>query len=319
MFNFFSEARLVPVVAGTLKRIPFVNQLLPKRTGGTNNARYCYSVWLRHLKYLAQYNGNKVPSKIAELGPGDSLGIGLAALLSGSDEYIALDVVKFWNPARNIQILKDLIILFKSKARIPDNVEFPLISPVLDDYSFPSHIVTDEVLAESITNDRIAKIIRELKDPDNQGNKIINFKIPWYDKSIIREDSLDLILSQAVMGQVDDLENTYLSMNSWLKKEGFISHTVDLKSHGFTRSWNGHWTLNDVGWKIARGGRVYAINRQPVSIHRNFLSKNGFSILYEKTTTSRNKFKKADLDQSFQSLTDEDLVTSGVFYIAQKD
>lgn len=318
MLKFLSEARLMPILAGNLKRIKFVNHILPKKTGGTNNARYCYSVWLRHLSYLAAYNGNKVPLKIAELGPGDSLGIGLAALLSGSEAYFALDVVKFWNPGRNIQILKDLIILFKSRAKIPDNVEFPRISPVLDDYSFPFYILTDEVLAQSLNPERIARIIHELKSPDNSRNVIINFKIPWFDKSIINEKSLDLILSQAVMGQVDDLENTYFSMSSWLKESGIISHTVDLKSHGFTRSWNGHWTLNDTGWKIARGGRVFAINRQPISTHRDFLRKSGFSILYEKTYTNPNKFKKADLDHKFRNLTDEDLITSGVFYIAQK-
>ena len=35
------------------------------------------------------------PTTISELGPGDSLGIGLAGLISCANRYYALDVVKF--------------------------------------------------------------------------------------------------------------------------------------------------------------------------------------------------------------------------------
>ena len=36
-------------------------------------------------------------SKIAEIGPGDSIGVGLLALLLGVEKYYAFDVVKFAN------------------------------------------------------------------------------------------------------------------------------------------------------------------------------------------------------------------------------
>jgi hypothetical protein len=318
MLRLFSEAKLKPIIAGTLKRVPLMKQVLPKKTGGSINARYCYSVWLRHLSYLALYNGNRVPARVAELGPGDSLGVGLAALLSGSEKYYALDVIKFWQPARNIQIFNDLLILFNSRANIPDNFEFPNIFPVLDDYSFPSNILTEEMLMLSLNPARIEKIISELNNPDDSNNTIIKFKIPWFERKVINERSLDLILSQAVMGQVDELENTYFSMNSWLIESGFISHSIDFRSTGFTRSWNGHWTLSEFEWKVVRGGRVYAINRQPISTHRALLKRYNFPILYEKTITSNNGFKKADLARQFQNITEEDLITSGIFFVAQK-
>ncbi|MBM4372890.1 MAG: hypothetical protein FJ098_14650, partial [Deltaproteobacteria bacterium] len=68
--------------------VPGVRFLDRRGTGGTGSARYCYSVWLRHL-VLAKDRGllDQVPATVAELGPGDSIGIGLAALLSGATAY----------------------------------------------------------------------------------------------------------------------------------------------------------------------------------------------------------------------------------------
>ena len=318
MLRLFSEARLRPIIAGTLKRVPLIKTLLPKRTGGSINPRYCYSVWLRHLSHLARHNGNRVPLKVAELGPGDSLGIGLAALLSGSEKYFALDVMKYWGPERNIQVLGELLDLFNARADIPDNVEFPGVFPVLEDYKFPSHILNEELLRNSLNLSRVERIKSELMNSEDSNNTIINIKIPWFSEIVIDERSLDLILSQAVMGQVEELENTYHSMNLWLNETGFMTHTIDFRSHGFTRNWNGHWTLSDLEWRIARGGRIFSINRKPISTHRVLLREHGFSILHENKRTSDNCFNKTDLAKRFQNFTDEDLVTSGVFIVAQK-
>jgi len=65
---------------------------VPKGTGSP--ARYYYSVYLRHL-VIAAANGLSPDFRVvAEIGPGESLGVGMAALLSGVRRYCAFDVVK---------------------------------------------------------------------------------------------------------------------------------------------------------------------------------------------------------------------------------
>jgi len=56
-----------------------------------------YSLWLRHV-VTAYQNGafhTGPPSVVVELGPGKSLGTGLAALLSGAEKFCAFDVVQY--------------------------------------------------------------------------------------------------------------------------------------------------------------------------------------------------------------------------------
>ena len=96
------------VALGLLSYVPGAYKALAKGTRGTDTARYCYSVWLRHLVMARRSGLRQMPESAAELGPGDSLGIGLAALISGVKSYFALDVVRYANPKRNLEIFEEL-------------------------------------------------------------------------------------------------------------------------------------------------------------------------------------------------------------------
>src|SRR5947208_3226380 len=89
--------KLPHILKGTLTRIPGVNawRLGHVSTGGTDNPRYCYSVWLRHLVTLVPHNFEVKGARVGEFGPGDSIGTGLAALLSGAEYYVGLDLLPF--------------------------------------------------------------------------------------------------------------------------------------------------------------------------------------------------------------------------------
>ena len=113
-------------------------------------------MWLRHLVLAARTaNLTSMPRVVAELGPGDSIGIGLAALLSGAEKYYALDLVRYSNLERNLEIFDALLSMFHSQMPIPDESEFPFIYPKLACYGFPEELLPKRRLLESLAAERI--------------------------------------------------------------------------------------------------------------------------------------------------------------------
>jgi len=308
----------IELLRGLISCLPGCDAPIFTRTGGTNSARYCYSVWLRHL-VIAKKSGAffEVPKIVAELGPGDSLGMGLCTLLSGAEKYYAFDVVKYANPSKNLAIFEELIELFKNKSSIPDNKEFPLVKPYLDDYFFPIEILNNDLLKTTLSEKRLNNIRESIKNPEG-ANSIITYQVPWNDSSVIRKNSVDMIFSQATLEHVDDIENTYTVMHKWLNPNGFMSHQIDLKCHGTSSQWNGHWTYSDLMWKIIRGRRQWLLNRFPCSEHIRLLEQNNFNITCIKKIKSPSKIRKELLNNKFKNISAEDLKTSGLFFIAKK-
>jgi len=135
---------ILQTIFGVLTYIPGVYGWRSRRlgSGGTQSAAYCYSVWMRHIVMLNSNKPIKHPSKVAELGPGDSIGIGLTALLLGAEKYYAFDVVEFASMEHNLKIFNELIMLVRQRASIPYEGIFSRIQPCLEDYEFPSKIYT---------------------------------------------------------------------------------------------------------------------------------------------------------------------------------
>ena len=310
--------KIKPISKGIILHIPGVRKILSKRTGGTSESRYCYSVWMRHLIHWNIFY-DRIPEDVVELGPGDSLGIGLASLLSGSKQLYALDVVKYWDNKRNLEVFEELIVLFRSKANIPDSIEYPTIKPKLENYGFPSSILSDNLLNETLAENRLNAIRKEILDIDNPANSFIKYYIPWNGSDIIKPDSIDFIYSQAVLQHVEDLENTYRVMEKWLKPLGLMSHTIDFKLMGVTQIWNGHWTFSDLEWKIVKGGKPFLINRQPFSEHMKLQSKYGFKILVNVPTKLENKLNRNQLSTEFKNISEEDITTSGTYILSKKE
>ncbi len=312
------KEKLMPMTIGVVLHMPFVKTLLSYRTGGTIESKYCYSVWLRHLTMLNTVQSG-IPKRVAELGPGDSLGIGFAALLSGCESFRAFDVIKYWNVERNLKIFEELLVLFKNKAPIPDDKEYPKVQPRLDTYAFPDNILSDEMLKDALSESRLEAIREEIRDPDNPRNTLIKYYVPWDDYKVISPGSVDFLYSQAVLEHVEDLEGTYQAFSKWLKNGGIMSHSIDFKCHRTTESWNGHRTYSEFEWKIVKGGRMFLINRQPYSVHQQLHKKHGFSILKDLPKIMANNIPRNKFAERFRDLSEEDMTTSEAYMLSVKE
>jgi hypothetical protein len=278
-----------------------------KGTGGTDNPDYCFSVWMRHLIKLHQAGMESIPETIAELGPGDSLGTGMTALLLGVKKYYAFDIIHHSYTDLNLEVLYRLVQLLRQKPAIPDTDMFPLIKPEIDDTNYPYYL-EDRGLIKINFDDEYVGSIKEsimnmgLKDG---GNYRIEYKAPWTDSDVILNGTVDLIYSQAVMEHIMDLEFAYKKMFEWLKVGGYISHQIDYSAHETHKICNGHWGYPAPIWKIIMNGRSYPINRKTHTEQLYFIEKAGFEILnvapvYEKGLTinelNKNKMNPDDLN-----------------------
>lgn len=300
---------------GIVSWLPMVQNVFSKKTGGTSSAQYCYSVWLRHLICLRDQDVWNDPKVVAELGPGDSIGIGLAALLSGVSQYYAFDLIHFASNRNNLKIFDELVALFKQRADVPGEDVFPKMKPYLDCYKFPSDILTKERLARTLAPERIEYLRSFITRTEDKGSPI-QYMAPWTTSEVVEESSVDLIYSQAVLEHVEPLEEAYRVMRSWLKPTGLMSHQIDFKCHGVANEWNGHWAYSDWEWKMIRGRRPFLINRQPLSGHLKAMENAGFKTLFEKKVKTKSSLTSENLSKSFAQISSEDLMTSGAYMIS---
>jgi hypothetical protein len=311
--------KIKPVVTGLATYVPGLWERFRGATGGTVSARYCYSVWLRHLVVNTQNGMPGIPRVVAELGPGDSIGIGLAALISGVEKYFALDIVRYARDLDNLRVFDELVGLFQQQASIPGADEFPRVIPELKSYAFPAHILTPQHLAEALAPERIERLRADLRGINGPGaDSSLVYAVPWTDDVVVRKSEVDLIMSQAVLEHVDDLPGTYAAMHSWLKPNGWMSHAIDFKSHGITEEWNGHWAFSPVAWRIVRGKRSYLLNRAPASVHHRLLRNTGFEIVKTFDQVNEKGIARNKLADGFRELSDSDFGTATSFVVATK-
>jgi len=309
------EAWKVPhIVKGMLTWIPAVDawRLRRIRASASDSPRYCYAVWFRHLVTLQKYGFDATKAKVGELGPGESLGVGLAALLCGARSYTGLDVTPFAKKTNLEQIFDDLAQMLVHKEPIPNEVEFPHLFPKLDAYEFPTPLVLWDGLS-----DRSKKIKDEIALGPNQG-ELVNYHAPWNSLHDVPEASLDLILSQAVLEHVNNLEEAYVAMFKWLKSGGYASHVIDFSSHHLSSRWNGHWSYSDWEWGLVKGRRQILLNRAPLSTHLAYAKRVGFEVVSIKSEEDHNGFDISTLSRQFATLNVEDARTRAAMVILRK-
>jgi SAM-dependent methyltransferase len=304
------------MVKGVLTWVPILNEWRRRRasTGGSDSPRYCYSVWLRHLVLLDRYGFKVSGARVGELGPGDSIGMGLAAIMSGATQYVGLDIVPFSAAANLEHMLDELARLYADRTRIPGPDEFPRVRPALESYQFPGHLF--EVTGCTTRAAALREELRALRAGRN--GSLIRYQAPWTSALDLSPQSLDVIVSQAVLEHVDDLDTAYRAMYEWLKPHGYASHVIDFTAHYLSPFWNGHWSYSDWQWKCVRGRREFLLNRAPLGAHLHCAKSAGFDILGVERMSGYDGLPKDRLARRFASLDGEDIQTRGVVLVLQK-
>jgi len=306
--------QIAKLLFGLATFVPGINPFRWKTTGGSCDPEYCYSVWLRHLSRLRELGLETQPQTVAEIGPGDSLGLGLMALLTGSARYIALDVVRYADLEQNRQVLRALVEMLRARNDIPGPEAFPGVKPALESYAFPHDILTAERLEGALAPERIDEIDAALTT-GGLGSGLVTYKVPWISQEAIEAGTIDMIYSQAVLEHVDDLAQAYGAMSVWLRPGGIISHQIDFKCHGTTDEWNGHWVVKDWLWTVLKGRLPYLLNREPWSVHKRLVQEAGVRVMDEQVFRKDSVYNRQDLNPRFSHVTDDDLSVAGVHMV----
>lgn len=297
----------VPVFKGVATYIPFLYRAERGSTGGSVTAAYCYGVWLRHLVLCAQSGLPTDPEVVGEIGPGDSLGTGLAALLTGASALHALDVVRYASSPHNEVVLDELVGLFRQRAPIPGEKELPGVFPPLQSYEFPHHILSSARLERCLAASRIEAIRQALR---GQASSVsIDYVVPWTDHP--RDLKLDLVVSQAALEHVSELEATYASLSQYVRQGGGMSHVIDFRSHKLSKAWDGHLQYSRLLWKLVTGRRPYLLNRAPLSRHVDLLGRYGFRLVSVVRDTRLPELPRSALAADFREWSDDDRTTAG--------
>lgn len=301
-------SKLRHMAKGAATMVPPLEAIRRRRshTGGSVSGRYCYGVWLRHLA-----RAHSVPGAIGELGPGDSLGVGLAALLTGCDTYVSLDVVRYANAEANLRVLDELLEMVRSRAPIPDHDELPGVWPRLESYAFPHAVLGEERLAAALAPDRVERIRRAVAEGDES---LIRYVAPWTAEDALAAGSLDAVVSQAVLEHVDDVPFTHRAVHRWLKPGGWASHAIDCRSHGWADGWAGHWSYSDREWRVVRGSRDWMLNRYACSQHVAAAEAAGFEVTMRLPRVADEPMPRERVAAGLRPmLTDDDLRCDVVF------
>jgi len=300
---------------GALSFLPGIPESLYKGTGGTMSAAYCYCIWLRHLVLAHNAGMQAFPSTVAELGPGDSIGTGLAALLSGASRYLALDAIAHADAERNLHVFDSLVELFRRRADIPGREQFPEIKLDLADSRFPQTILTPSRMQDALADERI-RWLRGIVSGEHRDPTVIDYRAPWDQPSGADIGSVDFILTNAVMEHVANLPAAYIAMQHWLRTNGLASHQIDFRSHGLFKAWDGHWACPDWLWRLFLGRRAYLLNREPFATHRALASAAGFRERHcariESSPVSRQLAKR------FRGMSAPDRSTCGGYLLLEK-
>jgi SAM-dependent methyltransferase len=251
---------------------------------------------------------------VVELGPGDSIGAGIASLLTGAEMYAALDLVHYARTEKNVEMVEALGRLLTQRAPLS-----PLpLRPTEQEIPFPHHVLGEKRLTNALSPARIDAIRAAVADPGSVHKGVRVTYAAGQQAKLELQGAADVVFSQAVLEHVDDLQQVYAAVSESLRPGGFAAHTIDFRSHSFARDWNGHWTYSDRAWAVVRGRRRFAINREPLSTHLQLIEASGLEVVAVRRTIVPSPLRRVNLAPRFRGMSSDDLETASAVVHAVK-
>ena len=283
-------------VLGTRRYLRLKAALARAAGRSVDSPEYARGVWFRHIGEAAARGLPHAPETVCEIGPGETIGAGLAALLSGAERYLAIDGAWAWDTARNLAMFDALAELFRRPGAAPaDDRAGPRLEPGR------LRRIRESIVRVNRDGSLVRYVVQRRGDPMREF-----------------DGTVDMVFSQAVMEHVDEPSLAYERMSRWLAPGGVMSHAIDFRSHLSARDWNGHWVYSDPVWKAIFLGGEPLINRVPCSEHVRSIRSRGFDLAVEKRLRDRSGIARSMLAPRFRDMSAEDLETRGLFVQAVK-
>jgi len=284
------------IAKGILTYVPIINNKVIQRKRNKlnhsgSNAIYCYTLWMKILNFLLINNRSVDIKCIAEIGTGGSLGLGICALLTGAEQYTALDIEEDLDVVKNLQLLNEIVDLFKSSKRVPSHVLYDQLNVKIDGFEYYNQVYDQSILDNFQSSERIEEIRKCIL---LKKSNLIQINNNWMeDYQLINR--FDFVFSRAVMEHVNKPDEVYHNLNMALKINGLMFHDIEFHSHGITKDWNTHKNINENIWRIIKGKRPYFLNRYEYIDHYNMIQNNNFKIVDEIIIKKQNSHKLQDI------------------------
>jgi hypothetical protein len=286
---------------------------------GPVSALRCYGLWMKHLCMARMHGMRSFPRTVAEFGPGESIGTGIAALISGVERYCALDAVPYADKARSLRLFDELVELFRSRRRPANSDDFPRYATPFEAHGFPAAALTEAHLREALDEDRIATLRAVVAQFARTGVApgVIEYHAPWSLAEVGRLPRADLVMAHAVWQHVRLLREFFIAVRQLALPGAYITSQSSYDSHNITHEWNGHWACSHTLWKVALGRKDFLINRMPHSAVVSMLRGYGLEIAGDVRMSESSAIARASLRDEWQWLTDEDMQTRYAFIVAR--
>jgi hypothetical protein len=283
---------------------------------GHVSAERPYGIWIKHLALLRALGMEKLPVDVAEFGPGDSTGAGLASLLSGVQRYRGFDVAHFVDLKRDLRLVGEIAQLVRQRA--PAQRGWPDIGQRLHEAVWAGMIEPGATGLKRVhaLEAALAHALVTSYEPDDP--RPIRVLAPWQPQTCCFRAGFDMVFSHSVVQYVAHIDHFFTACAALLRPGGWMSHQIDLSSMRMTRAWNGHLAYPDAMWRFLTARQPYFPKRWLLSDYLAAACKAGLQVMQVLRLQDSTGLPRNRLALPFRAYSDEELQCRGAFLVARK-